>query len=157
MVRLRPLNPVTDAATAWSWYRDPEVLWGAENTTEPFSLERVQRMYEVLSARGEAYVIEVWDGRSWLPVGDAALMPESCPIVVGDARWRGHGVGRQALAFLIARARHLGWGELRVRSIFVDNVASVALYEGMGFEPVAESHPPGGRAFRSYRLPLNPA
>ncbi len=155
-VQLRPVDPVKDAERAWPWYQDPVVLWGSENTREPFGRDRVQRMYEVLSARGEAFVVEVRDGDSWRAVGDASLLPDALPIVIGDASWRGRGLGRRVLLLLIARARALGWPELVAHCIYDDNVPSRRLFEGCGFRP-ADRGVDDGRPWTRYRLRLRPA
>lgn len=154
VVRLRRVEPERDADVALPWYRDPVVLWGSEGSRQPFDRARVVRMYEVLQSRGEAYLVEVATETGWVPVGDATLTPDSLPIVVGAADWRGRGLGRRILALLIGRARALGYTHLAVHQIFVDNTASRRLYEGAGFRPVDEGVQPDGRRWRAYRLDL---
>ena len=62
----------------------------------------------------------------------ASLLPDSVPIVI-DASHRSRGYGTQVLHLLIARARELGWRELRIRSIDPENVRSLRLYARAGF------------------------
>lgn len=152
-VRLRPVKVAEDVATAVAWYRDPVVLWGSEGSTEPFTPERVARMYEVLAARGEVYIVEVQGPDGFIAVGDAALSAVGVPIVIGEASWRGRGIGRQVLALLIARAQALGLPELVAHQIYADNRASLRLYEGAGFRVVSGGEE-GGRPFFRLRLPL---
>jgi RimJ/RimL family protein N-acetyltransferase len=154
-VRLRPVDPVNDAELAWPWYQDLVVLWGSENTREPFGRDRVQRMYEALSPRGEAFIVEVRESGGFRAVGDASLLPDALPIVIGDASWRGRGLGRRVLLLLIARARALGWPELVAHCIYDDNVPSRRLFEGCGFRPV-DRGVDGGRPWTRYRLRLQP-
>jgi len=135
VVRLRPVTP-EDVQVATAWYQDPEVLWGSEGTRDPYSPGRVARMYEVLGARGEVYIVEMACEGGYRPVGDAALNPSGLPIVIGEAAWRGRGLGRRVLALLVARARALGYRTLHVRQIYCDNIASLRLYQGAGFRIV---------------------
>lgn len=154
-VRLRPVT-AEDLPVASSWYRDPVVLWGSEGTRDPYPPERVARMYQVLEGRGEVYLVEVATGAGYLPVGDAALNPTGLPIVIGDAAWRGRGLGRRVLALLVNRARALRYRELHVHQIYADNTASLRLYQGAGFRIVGEGEEDGRRYFRLV-LPLEAA
>ena len=156
LVRLRLLDIDHDVAVATAWYRDEVVLWGSEGTTELFTPERVARMYQVLSARGEVYIVEVRDRDAFVAVGDAALSPVGVPIVIGESAWRGRGIGRRVLALLIRRARALGYPELMAHQSYADNQASLRLYERAGFKIIGggEEH---GRPFFRLRLDLREA
>lgn len=154
-VRLSPLDLEAVMPYALSWYRDPDVLDGSEGSGTPaYDRVTIERMYAYLGRIGELYVIEVRDGGAWIPVGDAALSRTTIPIVVGDARFRGRGVGKAALNLLIARARALGWDSLCAAKVYTYNRRAIRLFEGAGFRLVATAHDGRGRPFRSYRLPL---
>ncbi|MGC8488888.1 MAG: hypothetical protein ACP5QO_11860, partial [Clostridia bacterium] len=63
VVRLRPVELERDVRLALPWYHDPVVLWGSEGTCDPFTCERIARMYAVLAERGEVYIVEVMTAR----------------------------------------------------------------------------------------------
>jgi RimJ/RimL family protein N-acetyltransferase len=153
VVRLRPVDLERDVRLALPWYRDPVVLWGAEGTREPFACERIARMYAVLAERGEVYIVEVITERGPVAVGDAALNPYGVPIVIGDASWRGRGVGRRVLGLLVDRARALGYREVQAHQVYTDNTASLRLYQGAGFQVAGEGRE-DGRAFVRLTLRL---
>jgi len=127
-VTLRSVGADEYVRLAGPWYADPEVLRWSEGGAAPYGPAELRRMYDALTRQGELYVIEV-DG---VAIGDAALLPDSLPIVI-EAGHRSRGYGAQVLQLLIARARELGWREVRVRSIDPDNVRSVRLYARAGF------------------------
>jgi RimJ/RimL family protein N-acetyltransferase len=133
-LRLRPARVPEDAAAAVPWYGDPEVLDGSEGEgTPPYDLDIVTRMFRYLADHGELYMIEIQGGDSWIPIGDAALLPDSVPIVIGDARYRSRGLGRRVLRLLIARAVALGRREITAGKVFTYNERSLRLFEGAGF------------------------
>ncbi len=118
---------------AFPWYQDPETVWLVDGTREPYSLEKLERMYRYLDAHGELYFIEVLEGDRWMPIGDVTFWQEDMPIVLGDCRFRGRGIGRKVLAALIDRGRQLGWSRLSVNEIFDCNTASRRCFESLGF------------------------
>ncbi len=44
---------------AFSWYQDPELVYEADGKKGKVISEKIKKMYEVLSHRGELYFIEV--------------------------------------------------------------------------------------------------
>jgi len=102
----------------------------------------VRRMYDALSTKGELYLIEICEAGGWRAIGDAALLPDDVPIVIGRPEDRSRGLGGQVLQLLLRRARTLGWTELRVGAIDPANVRSRRMFERAGF--VAPPHAPDG-------------
>ena len=87
-------------AAALSWYQDPETLWMVDGKREPYTPERLARMYDWLAERGELWFIEVRDegtGVGWRPVGDVTLCPSDLPIVIGEKDQRARHVGRRVI------------------------------------------------------------
>ena len=118
--------------------REPEVLRFSEGEgVAPYDEEMVSRMYEYLSVRGELYIIEVRGIEEWFPIGDAALLPESLPIVIGLGAFRSRGIGGRVLRLLIDRAVALGWETLQVKGIYTYNERSLRLCERAGFRRTA--------------------
>lgn len=132
-LRLRPAD-MGDVTTALPWYSDPEVLKFSEGSNKKYDVKKVERMYNYLINTGEMYIIELNDGLRWMPIGDACLMANSLPIVIGDAIHRSQGLGHRVLFLLIDRAKHLGWKELNVKGIYSYNERSLRLYSSLGFQ-----------------------
>jgi RimJ/RimL family protein N-acetyltransferase len=156
IARLRPYAGPADDAAALLWYRDPIVLNGSEGSPVPFDPARIANMYAYLAGHGELYMIEVREGSSWRTVGDVTLAPDTLPIVIGDAAWRGRGIGTRALRLLVARAQTLGWPRLVARCVYVDNEASRQLFRRLGFKPVGHGHDQNGREYERLELLLGP-
>ena len=114
---------------ALDWYQDPDTIYMIDGRREPYSSERVQRMYEYLVSRGEVYFIEVWEQEYWLTIGDVTFWQDDLPIVIGKADYSGKGIGKKVLSALIQRARNLGYQKLAVQEIYR------GLFESLGFYP----------------------
>ena len=71
---------------AWPWYQDPETVRLVDGKTEPYSMERIEKMYTYLNEHGELYFIEIFRNDLWTPVGDVTFWQEDMPIVIGDPR-----------------------------------------------------------------------
>lgn len=150
------LRPATmdDVAVAENWYRDPEVLRFSEGTDEPYSLEKVTQMYRYLLDSGYFFIIEILQGDTRIPIGDACLMHDSVPIVIGVARYRSSGYGRRVLSLLIDLANQLEWTEVKVKGVFYYNERSIRLFESLGFSRTGERTVENGLVEYSYRLVL---
>ena len=123
---------------ALSWYQDPETLWMVDGKCEPYTPERLTRMYDWLAERGELWFIEVRSedaGSGWRAVGDVTLCPGDLPIVIGEKSQRGRHVGRRVIEALCERACGLGWRDVLVGEIYDWNVASQRCFSAAGFEP----------------------
>lgn len=136
-------------AFALDWYQDAETVWLVDGVKEPYTPEKLQRMYEYLNAHGELYFIEALEKGQWTPIGDVCFWPEDMPIVIGDRAYRGRGVGRRVIAALVRRGRALGCSTLYVNEIYDYNPASRRCFESAGFR-LFEKTERGGR----YKLEL---
>lgn len=156
-LRLRPVRLPHDVDIATPWYSDPEVLHFSEGPgTSAYNRDIVEQLLKYLMEHGDAYIIEVLESGTWLPIGDATLMPESIPIVIGSAPHRSKGLGTRVLRLLIERATALGWQSLTVKQIYEDNERSFRLYEGAGFVRQQRSAEPGHPVSWSLVLSLSP-
>ena len=142
-LRLRRFEEVIPEAL--DWYRDPETVYLVDGIREPYSREKLERMYRYLDAHGELYYIELLEQGVFRPIGDVAFSREDMPLVIGEAACRGKGIGRAVVAALIARGRSLGFDSLGVREIYSWNPASRRFFESQGFRPV-EATPRGHRS-----------
>ena len=120
---------------ALDWYQDPDMIYMIDGRREPYSPERVQRMYEYLARQGEVYFIEVLEQECWLAIGDVTFWQDDLPIIIGNADYRRKGVGKKVLSALIQRARNLDYQKLAVQEIYDFNQPSRSLFESLGFYP----------------------
>ena len=82
----------------------------------------------------------------WKPVGDVCFWQEDMPIVIGDAAYRGKGIGKKVISALIARGRELGYDRLGVSEIYDYNTASRKCFENAGFR-IQEKTEKGNRFY----------
>ena len=120
---------------AWPWYQDPETVRLVDGKTEPYSMERVEKMYTYLNAHGELYFIEIFRNNLWTPVGDVTFWQKDMPIVIGDPSLRGMGLGTKVVCCLVRRGIQLGYKELFVDEIYDYNTGSRRCFEKAGFKP----------------------
>ena len=130
-LRLRKFDDVYDFAL--EWYQDAELVWLVDGKREPYSEEKLARMYRYLDRQGELYFIEAMENGWWSPIGDVTFWREDMPIVIGDPAFRGKGVGKAVISALIQRGRELGYPTLRVEEIYDWNIASRKCFESLGF------------------------
>jgi len=134
-LRLRRFGGPSDpaCAVALAWYQDSDTVLLVDGVSTPYTQEKLEGMYSYLDRHGELYWIEALEDGAWLPIGDVSFWPEDLPIVIGDKRWRGRGVGSAVVKRLIGRARELGWKSVRVGEIFDFNQGSQRLFASLGF------------------------
>lgn len=130
-LRLRKYDGVHDFALAW--YQDEELVWLVDGVRRAYDAATLQRMYTYLNNHGELYWIEVEENGVWRLIGDVTFRQEDMPIVIGEAAWRGKGLGRRVIAALVRRGRTLGYESLRVEEIYDWNEGSRCCFESVGF------------------------
>lgn len=143
-------------ARALSWYQDPEIVWLVDGKRTPYTPERLHDMYAYLARQGELYFIETRGADGFFPIGDVTFWQEDMPIVIGDAAYRGRGVGTKTVGALVERGRALGYPALFVREIYRWNTASRRCFEKAGFRPCAQTEH-GDRYRLELRRPAEPA
>lgn len=124
---------------ALPWYQDAGTVLLVDGAPEPYTREKLDRMYAYLDAYGELFFIEALEDGAWVPIGDVTLCPADLPIVIGEQRYRKKGVGRAVVRCLIERARALGWDRLHVREIYPYNHGSQRLFSSLGFQESGET------------------
>ena len=146
-LRLRKYDGVHDFAL--EWYQDPDTVWLVDGKREPYTVERLDRMYRYLRNAGELYFIEVCENGTYKPVGDVTFWQEDMPIVIGDRNYRGKGIGRKVILALVQRGRDLGYSHLTIEEIYEWNGSSMRCFESAGFVPCGKT-----KKGRSYKLAL---
>lgn len=130
-LRLRPYDGRYDFA--FQWYQDPETVYLVDGVKTPYTYETLTRMYTYLDKKGELYIIEVQENGQWLPIGDVTFWQEDMPIVIGEKRFRGQGIGKKVISALVDRGRAMGFKTLYVDEIYDWNIASQKCFESLGF------------------------
>jgi len=131
-LRLRKFD--NNYSFALDWYQDENTVRLVDGLdAKKYDFNKLKRMYEYLNNIGELYFIEIMENDKITPIGDVAFWQDDMPIVIGDKRYRDKGIGKKVLEALIKRAKELGYEELKVREIYIYNVASQKLFESVGF------------------------
>jgi RimJ/RimL family protein N-acetyltransferase len=153
-VRLRRVGVDEYVHVATPWYRDAEVLDLSEGGSDPYDEDRLRRMFEATSKKGEVYIIEIRENDRWIAVGDAALLSDAVPIVIGDEGHRSRGIGSRALRLLIRRAKALSRPTIWVSGVLSRNERSLRMYERAGFKEYQRERDSRGEESIKMRLDL---
>ena len=146
-LRLRKYDGVHDFAE--EWYLDEETVYLVDGKRDPYTIERLGRMYRYLNNAGELYFIEVFENGTYKPIGDVTFWQEDMPIVIGNPAYRGKGIGRKVISALIEHGKSLGYDHLAVGEIYDWNEGSRRCFESVGFVAYEKSEKGS-----SYRLSL---
>ncbi|HFI0104550.1 TPA: GNAT family N-acetyltransferase [Streptococcus suis] len=136
-VRLRRYDGQHDFA--FEWHQDLELVWLVDGNKEPYTLDRLNRMYGYLATNGECYFIEIFEDNQFIPIGDVTLFADDFAIAIGDKRYWKKGIGTKVLHRMIERARDVGLEEILVEEIYDWNTGSRKLFEKFGFEAVEKT------------------
>ena len=136
-VRLRRYDGQHDFA--FEWHQDLELVWLIDGNKEPYTLDRLNRMYGYLATNGECYFIEILENGQFLPIGDVTLLRDDFAIAIGDKRYWNKGIGTKVLQRMVECARELGFVEILVEEIYDWNLGSRKLFEKCGFEAVEKT------------------
>ncbi|MCK3881966.1 GNAT family N-acetyltransferase [Streptococcus suis] len=133
-VRLRRYDGQHDFA--FEWHQDLELVWLIDGNKEPYTLDRLNRMYGYLATNGECYFIEIFEDEQFIPIGDVTLFADDFAIAIGDKQYWNKGIGTKVLQRMVERAREVGLEEILVEEIYDWNTGSRKLFEKCGFEAV---------------------
>lgn len=132
-LRLRKFD--NDYSFALDWYQDEDTLKLIDGLdAKRYDFDKLKRMYDYLNKMGELYFIEIIDDNEFIPIGDVTFWRDDMPIVIGDKNYRGKGISKKVIKTLIQRAIELGYQEIKVREIYIYNIASQKLFESVGFK-----------------------
>lgn len=141
-LRLRKFDGVYDFAL--EWYQDVEMVYLVDGVKVPYTFEKLERMYSYLNKVGELFFIEVLENGEYKPIGDVAFWSEDMPIVIGDKKYRGKGIGKKVILKLIERGKELGYTKLYVSDIYEYNIGSRKCFESVGFEECCKTEKGNG-------------
>ncbi len=131
-IRLRKYDGKNEAAL--QWYQDVETVYLVDGKREPYTMERLNRMYDYLNNAGELFWIEVMEQGAYRPIGDVTFCQNDMPIVIGDRNYRGKRIGRKIVSVLVDRGKALGYDYLEVAEIYNWNGGSRRCFESIGFK-----------------------
>ena len=139
MIRLR--KPIEEEyILALPWYQNPEVLYYSEGqNVKPYDMETIRRMYKYLRNIGELYFIEAFEDYKWVAIGDVTLSEENMPIVLGNEKFWGKGIGKKVIGRLIDRAKRIKLDRIYIPTIYKYNARSSNLFKSFGFIKVFEN------------------
>ena len=138
-IRLRKYDG--HAEYALPGYRDPVVYQNSEGIFDESKipdLDYVTGMFNYLDKVGEAYFIEAMEDGAWLPVGDVTIKPQNPPIAIWFERYRGKGVGKLVMTYVIDRLKTLGYDKITGSTVYKWNEASLKMHITLGFVIVSE-------------------
>lgn len=133
------LRLVTPSKENWDiglkWYQDKDILYNSEGVQgKVYDLETIYRMYSKLDELGELYFIEIMDEGVYKIIGDVTLSEENMPIVIGDKKYWGLGIGKKVILKLLDRAKELGYKSITIPEIYDYNNRSKRLFKSVGFK-----------------------
>ncbi len=130
-LRLRKFDSIYNFAL--EWYQDEDMVYMVDGVRSAYDMERLTRMYQYLDKAGELYFIEIRENERFIPIGDVTFWQDNMPIVIGDARYRGKGIGRKVISALVQRGKSLGFDYVSVGEIYDWNTPSRQCFESVGF------------------------
>lgn len=137
---LRLVNPERGSWNlALTWYQNPDVLYYSEGVTDKvYDMKIITNMYSYLSKIGELYFIEIFENGLWKTIGDVTLSEKTMPVVIGDKKYWGKGIGKKVISRLILRAKELGLKKISLSGIYNYNERSKNMFKSLGFTKVSQ-------------------
>lgn len=128
-LKLVPYYPADEISL--EWYQDLLLCKQVDNIDEPYTRERLHKMYSYLTSHGECYYVAYRDRL----VGDCSLLDTGEIAVVICRDYQNRHIGRRCIQELMKRAKEKGMSEIIV-NIYAFNQRSRHLVRSLGFEEV---------------------
>lgn len=130
-IRLIPYYKNNDVAI--KWYQDKDVCKQVDDIDFVYDLDRLNRMYDYLTKRGDVYYIEY---KSAL-VGDVSLKDDGEIAIVISKENQNRGIGRRVIRKILDLAKDKGMAEVKA-CIYPFNKQSQRVFTLVGFEKIGE-------------------
>lgn len=111
------------------WYQDLDVCKQVDNIDIPYTIERLDAMYNYLSSNGDCYYIEFNNTL----VGDVSIFNDNEIAIVISKEFQNQHIGRKCINQMILLAKAKGIKELKA-TIFSFNTQSKKMFEAVGFK-----------------------
>lgn len=115
------------------WYQDLDVCKQVDNLDIPYTIERLDKMYNYLSSNGDCYYIEFNNTL----VGDVSIFNDNEIAIVISKEFQNQHIGRKCINQMILLAKSKGIKELKA-TIFSFNTQSKKMFEAAGFKQVGK-------------------
>lgn len=115
------------------WYQDLDVCKQVDNIDIPYTIERLNAMYNYLSSNGSCYYIEFNNTL----VGDVSIFNDNEIAIVISKEFQNQHIGRKCINQMILLAKAKGIKELKA-TIFSFNKQSKKMFEAVGFKQVGK-------------------
>lgn len=115
------------------WYQDLDVCKQVDNIDIPYTIERLDAMYNNLSSNGDCYYIEFNNTL----VGDVSIFNDNEIAIVISKEFQNQHIGRKCINQMILLAKAKGLKELK-STIFSFNTHSKKMFEAAGFKQVGK-------------------
>lgn len=115
------------------WYQDLDVCKQVDNIDIPYTIERLDAMYNYLSSNGDCYYIEFNNTL----VGDVSIFNDNEIAIVVSKEFQNQHIGRKCINQMILLAKAKGIKELKA-TIFSFNKQSKKMFEAAGFKQVGK-------------------
>lgn len=115
------------------WYQDLDVCKQVDNIDTPYTIERLDAMYNYLSSNGDCYYIEFNNTL----VGDVSIFNDNEIAIVISKEFQNQHIGRKCINQMILLAKAKGIKELKA-TIFSFNKQSKKMFEAVGFKQVGK-------------------
>ena len=115
--------------TALEWYQNLRLCKQVDNTDEVYSLNKLKRMYQYLSAHGDCFYIE-YQGRL---IGDVTLKNDGEISIVICSEYQNRHIGRRCLKSIVELAKEKGLAQVKAQ-IYAFNKQSETVFKSLGFE-----------------------
>lgn len=115
------------------WYQDLDVCKQVDNIDIPYTIERLDAMYNYLSSNGDCYYIEFNNTL----VCDVSIFNDNEIAIVISKEFQNQHIGRKCINQMILLAKAKGIKELKA-TIFSFNTQSKKMFEAAGFKQVGK-------------------
>ena len=115
------------------WYQDLDVCKQVDNIDIPYTIERLDAMYNYLSSNGDCYYIEFNNTL----VGDVSIFNDNEIAIAISKEFQNQHIGRKCINQMILLAKAKGIKELKA-TIFSFNKQSKKMFEAVGFKQVGK-------------------
>lgn len=114
---------------ATDWYQDKDLVKQVDNVEEPYTIEKLNRMYSYLDTHGDCFYIEY----EKILVGDITLCDDGEISIVICRDYQNKHIGRKCVFDMIELAKEKGFNRVYAK-IYSFNAQSQKMFQRVGFK-----------------------